>query len=165
MYSKTKSGRSPICRICTRDSSVEDIRAVLLLHSIKLSTAPKYIYDRRFVARKPLVRRTAEEQRASGRARYKANSEAYKDRVRKRRAIKADVEYETIKSAEVFERDGWVCQLCFEAVDETLRWPHGKSKSLDHRIPLTKGGSHTYGNVQLAHLECNIAKGNRLTAV
>lgn len=62
----------------------------------------------------------------------------------------------------VFARDGWVCQLCFEPVDASLAYTHMESKSLDHRVPISKGGAHTYENTQLAHLRCNIAKGDRL---
>ena len=31
--------------------------------------------------------------------------------------------------------------------------------SLDHIIPLSMGGNHTYENVQVAHISCNAAKG------
>lgn len=32
---------------------------------------------------------------------------------------------------------------------------------MDHVIPLTKGGNHELANVRLAHLRCNVSKGNR----
>ena len=32
----------------------------------------------------------------------------------------------------------------------------------DKNLPLSRGGSHTPGNVQLAHLGCNVAKGARV---
>ncbi|WP_158070491.1 HNH endonuclease [Streptomyces luteocolor] len=35
------------------------------------------------------------------------------------------------------------------------------SPSLDHVIPLSRGGSHRRDNVQLAHLRCNLRKNNR----
>ncbi len=63
--------------------------------------------------------------------------------------------------AEIFERDGWRCQLCRKKVDPSLEWPHPMSKSLDHVVPLSKGGAHRAANVQLAHLTCNIAKRDR----
>ena len=34
--------------------------------------------------------------------------------------------------------------------------------SLDHIIPLSQGGTHTYNNVQLAHFLCNISKRDSL---
>jgi 5-methylcytosine-specific restriction endonuclease McrA len=72
--------------------------------------------------------------------------------------------YETIKAAEIYERDGWVCKLCQHPVDKGLSWPHTESASLDHVVPLSRGGDHVRANVQLAHLGCNIAKGATLDA-
>jgi 5-methylcytosine-specific restriction endonuclease McrA len=43
-------------------------------------------------------------------------------------------------------------------VNPALLWPHPKSASLDHVVPLIDGGEHTYANVQLAHLACNVGK-------
>lgn len=59
---------------------------------------------------------------------------------------------------QVFERDAWICQLCRGTVDRTLIYPHPLSASLDHAVALARGGSHTYGNTQLAHLRCNSVK-------
>jgi 5-methylcytosine-specific restriction endonuclease McrA len=61
----------------------------------------------------------------------------------------------------VFERDGWLCQLCHTPVDPELKWPAPLSASIDHVVPLSKGGDHLYTNVQLAHLRCNASKGAR----
>lgn len=65
---------------------------------------------------------------------------------------------------EVFARDGWICQICGVPVDESLVYPSPMSKSLDHVIPLSRGGAHIEGNVQLAHLSCNLRKGARVAA-
>jgi 5-methylcytosine-specific restriction endonuclease McrA len=46
-------------------------------------------------------------------------------------------------------------------VDPRLRHPDPMRVSLDHVIPISKGGSHTYANTQCAHLLCNIQKNNR----
>jgi hypothetical protein len=71
------------------------------------------------------------------------------------------VRYERVDRLEVFARDGWFCLLCVTPVDPALRWPHLMSASLDHVVPMSRGGDHSYLNVQTAHLSCNIAKGNR----
>lgn len=62
----------------------------------------------------------------------------------------------------VYLRDQGVCALCVEGVDSTLRSPHPRAATLDHIIPLSKGGAHDEGNVQLAHYGCNSAKRDRL---
>jgi 5-methylcytosine-specific restriction endonuclease McrA len=59
----------------------------------------------------------------------------------------------------MFERDGWICWLCREAVDPALRWPDGRSASLDHVVPLSQGGVDDESNLRLAHLDCNAARG------
>lgn len=61
----------------------------------------------------------------------------------------------------IFERDRWCCQLCLRAVDPEIMWPDPWSASLDHILPISRGGEHTPSNVQLAHLRCNISKRDR----
>ena len=80
-----------------------------------------------------------------------------------RRAAAKDAAAELVMRLEVFERDGWICQLCAEPVDRDLAHPHPQSPSLDHALPLSRGGAHTYANTQLAHLRCNLRKGARVT--
>lgn len=41
------------------------------------------------------------------------------------------------------------------------KYPESLSASLDHRVPLAKGGKHSMANCQLAHLDCNVLKGAR----
>lgn len=62
---------------------------------------------------------------------------------------------------EIFERDGWLCQICGEEVSRFVAWPHPRSASLDHKVPLARGGKHTPENTQCAHLGCNSRKGAR----
>jgi len=54
------------------------------------------------------------------------------------------------------------CGICAGVMDEQLRWPHPMSKSIDHIIPLSQGGTHQAENLQWAHLRCNISKGARM---
>ena len=70
--------------------------------------------------------------------------------------------YEHFSATEIYERDGWVCKLCGEMVQRDAKWPEPLSPSLDHIVPLSKGGGHLRDNVQLAHLICNVRKGNRV---
>jgi len=66
-----------------------------------------------------------------------------------------------VKLADIAERDGWRCGVCRRRVNPRFAWPHPKSPSLDHIIPLSEGGKHDPANVRLAHLGCNIVRGNR----
>lgn len=87
-----------------------------------------------------------------------ANPEKRRDAVNKRRALKYKTQIEPINEKEIYLRDGWKCQICHQRVDKKLKYPDPKSASLDHIIPLSQGGSHTYRNLQLAHLGCNSSK-------
>ena len=61
----------------------------------------------------------------------------------------------------IYERDEWVCQLCMESIDRTLRYPDPMSASLDHVVPVSMGGDNSAENLQASHLRCNHVKGNR----
>lgn len=65
---------------------------------------------------------------------------------------------------QVYRRDGWICQLCYEPIDPELKWPDPGSVTLDHVVPIADGGAHTLENVQAAHASCNCAKGGGKTA-
>lgn len=99
--------------------------------------------------------------RAEGREAPDAWDERRKANYQKRRALKLQLPADDIRPADVYERDEWVCGLCSEPVDRSLSWPDPMSPSLDHVLPLSKGGHHVMGNVQLAHLSCNVRKGAR----
>jgi hypothetical protein len=82
----------------------------------------------------------------------------------RRRAQRLGVPAEHVDVLALFEAAGWTCALCSAPVDQDRRWPDPMSPSLDHKVPLTRGGGHTTENTQLAHLGCNIRKGNRVEA-
>lgn len=82
-------------------------------------------------------------------------------KTQKRRALLRTSAVENVDRDLVGERDGWKCGLCGVRVDVSLRWPDPMSASLDHILPLSVGGEHTWANVQISHLRCNVLKGNR----
>ena len=56
-----------------------------------------------------------------------------------------------------------VCAICGKPVDFTLKYPHPLSPTVDHIIPVSKGGHPTdMSNLQLAHRCCNRAKSDKL---
>lgn len=79
----------------------------------------------------------------------------------KRRAIM--LKGDDIVHLEVFERDEWVCGLCYKLIESWRRGDDWMRATLDHIIPLSKGGLHVYDNVQAAHWLCNQKKGDSLT--
>jgi len=93
---------------------------------------------------------------------YRSNIEKYNMASNKRRALKNGTQVEHIDVKKVYLRDGWVCQICYKEIDKELKHPDPMSVSIDHIIPLSKEGAHTYDNIQMAHLRCNFAKGNKV---
>ena len=56
-----------------------------------------------------------------------------------------------------------ICGICGKPVDKTLKSPHPMSATVDHIIPLDKGGHPSdLNNLQLAHRCCNREKSNKL---
>ena len=88
----------------------------------------------------------------------------------KRRKREASGKCDTILMDRLMERDGGICQICGEEVDINDGWFDTNGHfhigrfypTVDHIIPLAKGGMTTWDNVQLAHMKCNSAKGDKL---
>ena len=56
-----------------------------------------------------------------------------------------------------------VCAICGQPVDMSLRYPHPMARSVDHIIPINRGGHPSdLSNLQLAHWTCNRAKADKL---
>ena len=57
-----------------------------------------------------------------------------------------------------------VCGICGKPVDFSYRYPHPLSPTVDHIIPVSKGGHPSdSNNLQLAHRCCNRQKSDKLT--
>ena len=91
-------------------------------------------------------------------------TEKRREDYQRRRAQKFGTQTEPINNGSVYERDGWVCGICGGSVNPESVYPDPLSPSLDHIEPLSLGGAHTYANVRLTHLRCNVARGNRVAA-
>jgi 5-methylcytosine-specific restriction endonuclease McrA len=79
----------------------------------------------------------------------------------RRRARQHKAFVRNVNRKEIFKRDHWICGICGQPVDSILRHPHPGSATLDHIIPLAKGGTHEPSNTQLAHFMCNSLKSDR----
>jgi len=75
-------------------------------------------------------------------------------RARKRGGTQIDV----IDMPTLYARDKGICSLCHKRVSLKRTWPDPLCATTDHIIPLSKGGTHTWPNVALAHYGCNRKK-------
>lgn len=58
------------------------------------------------------------------------------------------------------------CGICGRPVDFNKKFPDPWSATIDHIIPIQKGGDATaLNNLQLAHLQCNRIKATKLVQV
>lgn len=74
----------------------------------------------------------------------------------------------TILLEDVFKRDNGVCWLCRELCEwndyvmkDNAFIAGNKYPSIDHVVPLAKGGKHIWSNIRLAHRICNSIKSDK----
>ena len=69
------------------------------------------------------------------------------------RSRQRDAFVEVVPFDYIYQRDRGVCQICGQRCSV-------KEASLDHILPISRGGTHEKRNVQLAHKRCNSIKLN-----
>lgn len=99
---------------------------------------------------------------AKKRARKKRRASGYLDGHR-HRARRYGCEYDgSVTLKRLIKRDGLRCAICGGMCDpndhEWTEHSGPKYPTLDHIVPLSKGGGHTWDNVQVAHAICNSRK-------
>ena len=68
---------------------------------------------------------------------------------------------EKVYRRKIFDRDLWLCKLCGKPVDRNAQVPDPRAATIDHIIPLSKGGTHEPSNTQCAHFLCNALKSDK----
>lgn len=136
--SKTRDGLRAICKAC------RNIR-------IQLSPTRGQQVERQ----RAYYRLNRERSMACSRAWRTANPDAYRECRARRRAQKiAGALVEDVKRQVVWERDAGRCYLCGKKANPN-DW------HLEHIVPLSRGGEHSYRNVAVSHPACNYRKGTR----
>lgn len=88
----------------------------------------------------------------------KANPDVIHQQHARRRARIMGAFVENVDRGEVLSRDDWTCGICGgeipkNALPDSPLYPH-----VDHIVPLSRGGKHSYDNVQASHASCNMQK-------
>lgn len=92
-----------------------------------------------------------------------ANPVAVKAEDLRRRAVKVAASVDVVDLKTLWVRQCGICSLCGHRIVWDLPWPDPMSKSVDHIIPLARGGAHSQKNLQWVHLVENLRKGARLS--
>lgn len=166
----TRDGRQTICKPCRSVASAEakEARSVY--------ARAWYEANRDRTKERSRAWHAANRERANERARayYINNRERILENVQRWAAENPEKMAELYYRRRVRDREARVgvvdlaalwtgaCALCSEPMSLDVAWPDPMSKSVDHVIPLAKGGTHEQSNLQWAHLMCNKRKGARL---
>lgn len=79
-----------------------------------------------------------------------------------RKRISKTDESKDITLLSVYKKDNGICWICGKPCDYTLDGNDNYYPSIDHVIPIAKGGKDCWDNVRLAHRGCNIVKSDHL---
>lgn len=79
----------------------------------------------------------------------------------RRRARMHNARIEEVDPLVIAKRDKYKCHICRKRVNMNLDVQDMYSPTMDHLIPISLGGDHSYANIRLAHRICNSRKGNR----
>jgi len=86
-----------------------------------------------------------------------ANPEKYRELRGRRRARERATRSERIDFKAILKAFDGFCGICREPLDPSVQQYH-----FDHVIPLAASGTHTQGNIQIAHAKCNLVKGAKV---
>jgi hypothetical protein len=100
--------------------------------------------------------------RINGREQYRKNPDRFKVAAHRRRSLLLSAFVEDVSLDYIGNRDKWICHLCNEKIDKNLSGRNPLMPSLDHILPLSKGGEHSNKNVRISHLRCNLKKNNKV---
>lgn len=154
------------CEVCSGPLKSSNRHGVC--HPKDSTTECSREYMRRYYTQhRELIKRRSRKQYAEHREQHSENVRRYRDEHRewwrelhreqqnRRRARKCAAPNETIDERLLHQLTGGICGICELPVE------FGEHH-LDHIIPLSKGGWHVLGNVQMAHPRCNQRKHVRI---
>jgi hypothetical protein len=155
-----------VCRLCRQERQVCMSRACELCEEPYIAASRGQRFCSKGCAnawngghRPPYTRVAADDYPGRERTRKLAQSRA--------RRLRHAQTWDGILDEEILDRDGWRCQIpgCKRRpIRKDLKYPHLRSKSIDHIVPLSLGGDDTAVNKRAAHFGCNVSRGNQMEA-
>lgn len=149
-YAEANSEKEKVRKLAWKLANPDKVKAGSRAYHVKNRDKSSEANRVRYVATKAVMA-------AQSAAWKKANANKVREYSMRRNAIKKATAVEPIDYDLVLRGSLWLCGICQKSLD--LFGYH-----FDHIIPLSKGGTHTQGNIQVAHAHCNIVKGARVAA-
>lgn len=165
-----------VCKVCNQTKPISEFAKWLktckdCLREIKRLKAKEYYHKHKnspeYKAKaKAAHRRQAEMNRGlylkKKHETYLRNKEWYNSNWHARRAIAAgaSVVDRSITISKLLEKDGYVCGICNLPILKDVK-NHSDKPSIDHIIPIKRGGQHTWENVRAVHCGCNNSRKNQ----
>jgi 5-methylcytosine-specific restriction endonuclease McrA len=152
---RTGHARSLVCSVeCRRRRVASQARdAYYRTHPIPVDTHPSCL-----ACGVPMVRGRSQRGRRRSYCSKRCHRKANKRHPSRARKHGGAVE-KGVTTLQVANRYGWQCALCGCATPRRLLGQSDdQSPTLDHIVPLAKGGGHTWVNVQVACRRCNTQK-------
>lgn len=141
--------------------------------SARCRTEARLAYNREYNAKRPGRRRSGDETcqscakpRPPRNHKFCDDCKAEGEREMKRRARRVrrarerGAMSEPYTLAEIATRDKFKCGICRLRVLMSKAVPHPKAPTIDHILPLSRGGDDLKANVRLAHFICNSIRGD-----
>jgi hypothetical protein len=168
-----------VCRMCNIDKPIEKFykTANRLTWTIDCMSCKEKAKRARIKADKPryeaMMKRRQDAHRASAARvekkriadRMRSANPAYwkNDTTHKQRARRFGCHYEFVNKFDIYNRDGYKCMYCGVDVVVCKKYKHNQA-SIDHVVPMSKGGPHSPTNIVTCCMPCNMKKGNNLIA-
>jgi 5-methylcytosine-specific restriction endonuclease McrA len=140
--------------VCTKNNKI-----CLACHNSKQIFTPEEKRQKRLTVRRKAQRtyrlKHAETEKQSQKEWRDNNPDKMREYRHRRKTMKHNPQFvERVYIKILRERDKELCGICLRSVST-------KQESIDHVVPLSEGGEHSYRNCVLAHKTCNSRKGNR----
>lgn len=154
----------PVCdafveRATSKFCSDECARKFVFLSSCKHCGCETQFLGHRGAVRRVCVACKKRIQRQANRRARQLYGKNHRDRARYH-----GVNYVAFPVRDIYERDGYRCQICRKRVFRKARYRksdgkiHPLSPTIDHIVPMCRGGNHEPGNCQTACFLCNSKK-------
>lgn len=145
------------CNACGRESVNARQRTYRERHPEEVVASKRACRQRHYESNRAYNRNYRESHREDIATYTRAYSKAHSEKILSirdtRRARKLNAFVERVCRTLVFERDGGRCHVCHKKAPR-------KGWHLDHLVPLSLGGEHSYKNVAVACPRCNLKRWN-----